>query len=87
MSMLPIYLLPFFIGLWIGVTLRSWPAFAICVGIPLAVPPTATLIPTLVSSRADSIWSYAIPMFGAGLSCGGLFGVIKIVIGSMRSRV
>jgi len=83
-GILLMFVLPFLIGIWIGWALNSWSVAAITVGVPLFIPPTATLIPALISTRADSIWFYAIPTLGAGLFFGGLAGVVKLVTGLFR---
>ena len=85
-SALIIFLLPFAIGLGIGIALRSWSALAVVAGIPLAIPPTAFIIPTLVSARADSVWYWSLPVFGVGLFCGGLIGVLKHIARSIKAR-
>jgi hypothetical protein len=75
-----IFLVPLFIGLLIGANIKQWSVVAIIVGVPLFIPATATIIPALIATKADSIWFYAIPCLGVGLSVGGLIGAVKILV-------
>lgn len=86
MSLLLVYLLPFFVGAWIGIAAKTRFWLALVVGIMLATPPTATFLPGLLASRPDSNWFTAIPGFGAGLACGAAMAAGRMLLEWFSTR-
>lgn len=86
MALLLVYLLPFFVGAWIGIAAKTRFWLALVVGIALASPATATFLPGLIASRPDSIWFTAIPALGAGLACGAVLVMGRMVLEWFSTR-